>query len=190
MNTHRSPSHAEAGSAYIITLLALVVLTILALSLALVTQTEVEVGANERTVNRTFYAADSGLGIAAAEALASGKYTGNITVILNRVSVGLGASNSNVADRVTLTRMVPIQVSPCDWCPYNANGVPKFWKVNNTVSAIAQRVAWSGGATPPADATLLGQKSLNAMFEFQPWPKPPVEAFPNPGDPDLDKIKF
>ena len=66
----------EAGSAYIITLLALVVLTILALTLALVTQTEVQVGANEKTANRTFYAADSGLGIAAAEALTSGRYTG------------------------------------------------------------------------------------------------------------------
>jgi len=43
-------------------------LTILALSLALVTQTEVQVGSNERTVTRTFYAADSGLGIAAADA--------------------------------------------------------------------------------------------------------------------------
>ena len=41
---------SEAGSAYVITLLALVVLTILALSLALVTQTEVQVGSNERTV--------------------------------------------------------------------------------------------------------------------------------------------
>ena len=60
---------SEAGSAYVITLLALVVLTILALSLALVTQTEVQVGSNERTVSRTFYSADSGLGVAVAEAL-------------------------------------------------------------------------------------------------------------------------
>jgi Tfp pilus assembly protein PilX len=190
MKTHRSPSRAEAGSAYIITLLALVVLTILALSLALVTQTEVVIGANERTVNRTFYAADSGLGIAAAEALSSGKYSGGITVILNKTSVGFGGGSANIADRVTLTRFVPIQVSPCDWCPYNANGVPKFWKVNSTVSATAQRVAWAGSGNPPADATLLGQKSMNAMFEFQPWPKPPVESFPTLGDPDLEKIKF
>jgi hypothetical protein len=124
MNAHRSPTSAEAGSAYIITLLALVVLTILALSLALVTQTEVQVGSNERTVNRTFYAADSGLGIAAAEALASGRYT-STTVILNKISVGLGGSSAaNVADRVTISALVPIQTVRCDWCPANANGVP------------------------------------------------------------------
>ena len=92
MKTQRARSRSEAGSAYIVTLLALVVLTILALSLALVTQTEVQVGANERTVNRTFYAADSGVGLAAAEALSSSRYTG-LTVLLNRVTVGNGISD-------------------------------------------------------------------------------------------------
>ena len=62
MTANRSPRPSETGSAYIVTLLALVVLTILALALAMVTQTEVQVGANEKTINRTFYAADSGLG--------------------------------------------------------------------------------------------------------------------------------
>jgi hypothetical protein len=197
MNLHNSrraasaapaPAPAEAGSAYIITLMALVVLTILALALALVTQTEVQVGANERTVNRTFYAADSGLGIAAAEALSSGRYTG-MTVILNKVSVGLGASTSNVADKVTITQLVPILTVRCDWCPANADGVPKFWKVNHIVNATSQRVAWSGSGDPPANATLLGQKTLSAMFEFQPWPTPPVESIPT--DPTvLAQIKF
>jgi hypothetical protein len=189
MNTHRSLQRAEAGSAYVITLLALVVLTILALSLALVTQTEVQVGSNERTVNRTFYAADSGLGIAAAEALASGRYTG-VTVILNKVSVGAGSSKTaNVADRVTISAMVPIQTIRCDWCPANANGVPKFFKVNHAVTATAQRVAWSGTGDPPANATLLGQKSLSAMFEFQPWPSPPVESIPTDAA-TLAQVKF
>jgi hypothetical protein len=188
MKTHLSP-RAEAGSAYVITLLALVVLTILALSLALVTQTEVQVGSNERTVNRTFYAADSGLGIAAAEALASGRYT-NTTVILNKISVGAGATlSANVADRVTISSFVPIQRVRCDWCPANADGVPKFWKINHAVTATAQRIAWNGSGDPPADATLLGQKSLSAMFEFQPWPTPPVESIPT--DPALlAQIKF
>ena len=89
---------SEAGSAYVITLLALVVLTILALSLALVTQTEVQVGSNERTVSRTFYSADSGLGVAVAEALLVNNNPDNPTlpgprtVLLNKVSVGRGAA--------------------------------------------------------------------------------------------------
>ena len=57
------------GSAYLVTLLALVVLTMLALSLSVVTQSEMLIGSNERTIQRVFYAADSGISIATANAL-------------------------------------------------------------------------------------------------------------------------
>jgi Tfp pilus assembly protein PilX len=44
----REKSHrAEAGSAYIIVLLVLVVLTIFGIALSLITQTEMQVGTNE-----------------------------------------------------------------------------------------------------------------------------------------------
>ncbi|HEY3567357.1 MAG TPA: pilus assembly PilX N-terminal domain-containing protein [Thermoanaerobaculia bacterium] len=171
MRTHRS---SEAGSAYVITLLALVVLTILALSLALVTQTEVQVGANEKTVNRTFYAADSGIGISVAEILANHDYGGR-TVILNKVSVGAGAVlSTNVADRVTLSPAVQINQYPCNWCPQNQGG-QQFFVTTFAVSSTAQRVAWNGSGDPPADATVLGQKTVRAMIEVQPW-KPQTDA--------------
>jgi Tfp pilus assembly protein PilX len=186
MTVDRSPRRSEeAGSAYIVTLLALVVLTILALALALVTQTEVQIGANEKTVNRTFYAADSGLGVAAAEALTSGRYTG-LTVILNKTTVG----NYSTADRVTISSFVPILTVRCDWCPANEDGVPKFWKVNHAVTATSRRIAWKGNVDPLDDSvvTLLGQKTLSAMFEFQPWPTPPVESLPDANA--LQQVKF
>lgn len=186
MNNDVSRRAGESGSAYILTLLALVVLTILALSLALITQTEVQVGANEKTVNRTFYAADSGLGIAAAEALASGRYTG-MTVVLNRNRVWTDR-NLYTADRVRISSFVPILTVRCDWCPANDDGVPKFWKVNHAVTAVAERISWNGNEDPPDDATLLGQKTLSAMFEFQPWPTPPVESLPE-GE-ALTQVKF
>lgn len=184
MNTHRS---TEAGSAYVITLLALVVLTILALSLALVTQTEVQVGANEKTVNRTFYAADSGLGIAVAEVLANHDYSGR-TVVLNKVSVGAGSVlSTNVADRVTISPAILINQYPCNWCPQNQGG-QQFFVTTYAVTSTAQRIAWSGGGDPPANATVLGQKTLSGMIEVQPW-KPPTDAVPT--DPAaLAQVKF
>ena len=185
---------SEAGSAYVITLLALVVLTILALSLALVTQTEVQVGSNERTVSRMFYSADSGLGVAVAEALLVNNNPDNPTlpgprtVILNKVSVGAGSSlSTNVADRVTISAFVPIQFVRCDLCQ-SEEGKQKFWRVNHAVSATAERVAWTGTGDPPADATLLGQKTLSGMFQFEPWPLDPSQI---PEDPAvLAQIKF
>jgi len=174
---------AERGSAYVIVLLALVVLTILAMALAMVTRTEVQVGANERVANRTFYSADSGLGVAAAEALARGKYTPS-TLILNEMETG----DQTVADRVEVAPLVPVLTVRCDWCPANDDGVPEFWKVHHAATATAQRVSWNGGGDPPADARVHASKTLSAMFEFQPWPTPPVESIADPEA--LRKIKF
>lgn len=173
----------ERGSAYVIALLALVVLTILGLTLAFVTQTEVQVGAADRTLNRTFYSADSGLGIAAAHALASGRYQSS-TLVLNRTTVG----NLSVADRIDVSPMAPILTVRCDWCPANDDGVPKFWKVHHAVTANAERISWSGTGAPPADATVVGQKTLSVMFEFQPWPSPPTDSIAEAEE--LQKVKF
>ena len=179
----RGARASESGSAYVIVLLALVVLTILALALAMVTQSEVRVGANERLANRTFYAADSGLGVAAAEALARGRYE-PATLILNESQAG----TQRVADRVEVLPLVPVLTVRCDWCPANDDGVPEFWKVHHAATATAQRVSWSGTAMPPADAEVHASKTLSAMFEFQPWPTPPVESIADPEA--LRKIKF
>lgn len=183
MSTALHTRRGEAGSAYILTLMALVILTVLGLALALITQTEVQVGANEKTIHRTFYAADSGLGIAAAQALASGRYAPT-TVVLNRTQVG----NANIADRVRISTLAPILTVRCDWCPANDDGVPKFWKVHHAATATSERIAWEGNVAPPDDATLLGQKTLSVMFEFQPWPTPPVESIAEADA--LTQVKF
>ncbi len=177
--------HGERGSAYIVALLALTILTIIGLALVLVTGTEMQIGSNERVVTRTFYSSDSGLGIAAAKALASGRYEAS-TLLLNETQVG----NARVADRIEVANLVATTAVPCDWCPYNEDGVPEFYKVHHAATATAERVAWTGGAAmPPVGAKVLSRKVTSAMFEFQPWPAPPPEAMPN--DPAiLAKIKF
>lgn len=167
--------NSERGSAYVTVLLALVVLTILALALAMITKTEIQIGANERLANRTFYAADSGLGVAAAEALARGRYEPT-TVILNETQTG----NARVADRVQVQPLVPVLTVRCDWCPANDDGVPEFWKVHHAATATAQRVSWTGPGLPPPGAEVHASKTLSAMFEFQPWPTPPVESIADP----------
>jgi Tfp pilus assembly protein PilX len=178
----QSTRRGEAGSAYIVTLLALVVLTIMALSLVLVTQTEIQSGTAEKTINRVFYSADTGLGIAAASALTSSSYSSR-ALLLNQTANPLNPKLLT-ADRVTVSPMVPIATVRCDWCPANDDGVPKFWKVNHYVTSTAQRISWDkdvwdGTGNPPASVRSLGQKTLSVMFEFQPWATPPVESLPD-----------
>lgn len=181
------PTRREAGSAYLTTLLALVVLTILALALVFITGTEVHIATNEVTSSRNFYSSDSGFAVSAAQALVSRNYESNV-LLLNRQTVG----NIQAADRVEIAPLAPILVVRCDLCPANDDGVPEFWKVNHATTATAQRVSWRGswtgeGALPP-EAQLLGQKTLSVMFEFQPYPTPPVESIADAAE--LQKIKF
>ena len=62
----RRANASEAGSAYLATLLVLVVLTILGLSLAVITQTEVLIGGSEKQATRQLFDAGSGVELAAA----------------------------------------------------------------------------------------------------------------------------
>ena len=164
-------SRAESGSAYIITLLALVVLTILALALALVTQTEVKVGSNERIVNRTFYSADTGLQIGIAEHFAHSDQS--TTVILNKISVGAGSTlSTSVADRVTVTPTTTDSLVNHGFSDLSGASVRNpVYQNNYGITATAQRIAWSGTPDPSATATVLGQKTLTATMLIDPETK-------------------
>ena len=73
-DSNSRPIVRERGSAYLVTLLILVVLTLMGLSLALITGTESQIGFNERVMERTFYAGDAGIGVAAARVLVASDY--------------------------------------------------------------------------------------------------------------------
>jgi PilX N-terminal len=71
---HFSRPNAQAGSAYVIALFVILLLSMLGLSLAFVTSTESQIGSNEELVEQTFFAADAGIGLAAAQILVTKEY--------------------------------------------------------------------------------------------------------------------
>jgi len=165
MRQRPSPPRGERGSAYIVVLLALVVLTIIGLSLVMVTQTEVQLDSNERTISRTFFAADSGISIAPARRLNEGADAA-FTYIQNESSLG----NERIADQVQLSRFVMLSSSLADGCTGNANE-QTCYNTDNITSATASRVSWEGVGMPPVGAKVLSQSQvvsevriLNEMF--------------------------
>lgn len=178
----RRASRGESGSAYILVLLALVVLTIMGLSLAFMTQTEVQIGANDRVVSRVFYAAESGIAAATAKAIVSADYDAHSYTFTEPGTVpGLDFKNT-----VEVSPVLPVLDSPCNLCEINNAGTyseKSFRKINHAVTAVATR--YSGSNTTP-----LAQKTLTAMVEVQPWKVSP-EAYTAINDPaQLAKIKF
>jgi len=170
MSTIHEPRRGEQGSAYVAVLLALVVLTIIGLSLVMVTQTEVQLGANERTVARTLYGADSGIQISVVRHLLLPSDDA-FTFIQNRTQLGA----VQIAERVQTSEFKPISTANCDWCPANENG-DKYVNVNNTVTSTGQRVSWSGSGLPPVDAKVLSQSQVTVMLRITNAPSPSLDT--------------
>lgn len=170
------------GSAYVVTLLALVVLTILALSLTLVTQSEMQIGTNERIVQRIFYAADSGIAATTARALVTNDFSER-TVVLEEADTNPLLAMRNEA---RISPLVPIIDAPCNLCEINNAGTYS----ENAYRKIGHAVTVNGVRVGGPDDTQTALKVISAMVDFQPWKDPPQAYLPI-DDPDaLAKIKF
>ncbi len=171
----------QSGSAYLVTLLALVVLTIIGLSLSLITQVEMQIGANERTVQRVFYAADSGISAATARAVNRFDYSPRTYELRDDDT----AAALNLRQVVDISPFVPLLSSPCNLCEINRAGqygAQNYYRVNHGVTVTATRRGLGD--------EVLAQKSLSAMVDVQPW-RPAPEAYLPISDPEqARKIKF
>jgi len=174
-------SGSQAGSAYIAALLVLVVLTVIGLSLALITQSEMQIGANERVQQRMFYAANSGIAASTARALTNADYSSTIYRLGD-----VGSSIAGLGFDVDVSPFLPILDSPCNLCEINQIGTyneRSFRAINHAVTVVAIRRQGIGGAT-------LAQKTLSSMIEVQPWRQTP-DALEALNDPDeLAKLRF
>ena len=175
----------QVGSAYVVTLLVLFVLTILGLNTLSTTQTEKLLGSNERTIQRVFYAADSGIRVATARLLVDRDHRKRKFAVSSSREV-LGSRVMSVYDEIESSPIVPIMKAPCALCQVNQGS--SFWEVNHSVTAVATRF---GAATGDGlDKSIpMGRKTVSVMVELQPWPLVPEDFFvENPND--LDLIRF
>lgn len=162
-DTARGLRH-ESGSAYIVSLMAMVVLMIIGLSLSVVTQTELQISGNEKAIEQTFYSADSGVAIGTGRALSrSGQDP--FTFRMNQED---REKNYKLANRVNVSPFLAIQTSACALCQINQGGQRKFM-VNHAVSAQSERIGWTGSGPPPDDAQVKARRTVSLMVELQPW---------------------
>jgi len=170
---------SQAGSAYVIALLALVVLSIIGLGLALITQTEMQIGSNERTIQKVFYAAETGVQMATARALVIPEIT-EFTVNLK--------DNEKVLfeHEVAVSPFYPIMQATCNLCEFNDSGeyVDKYKKVNFAVNATATRKT----ILPSTDA--LAAKTVGALVEIQPLQLTTEMMATVIDNPAVDQIKY
>lgn len=182
-------SRGEAGSAYIIVLLVLVVLAIFGIALSLITQTESQIGANERTLNRTFFAGDSGIQRAIMRAMVKDDHTPQ-SFFYTDSGQALVGGKLELGTQVDVSAFHPIQVSACNLCEVNGEGGysgKAYKKVTHAVTSRATRFATlnAGGTKTP-----IAQKTISAMVSMEPY-LASVTSLASVTDPaELAKIKF
>lgn len=153
----------EGGSAYIVALLVLVLLTIFGMSLALITQTESQIGAAEKVATRTLFAADSGFGLAVARKQVTSAEAATTYDIHTRAAGGYMLAA--VTERVALTPIVQVNLALCTLCSLNETQVQgnQYRRTNHVLNSTGEVRGASG-----ADVAISSSKLLSLMLEFQP----------------------
>lgn len=168
----------ERGSAYIIALLVLLVLSIVGLTISLVTQTEMQVGLNERVSQRVFYDTDAAVSTAIARSLVEADYSAQLL----KVPDGL----FGLHQEIEVTPFYPILNAPCNLCEINNAGhygSKQYSKITHGVTVFGRRM----GNDPN---NVLARKTVSSMVDVEPL-EATVEAFLPADDPtQLAKLKF
>jgi len=159
----------QAGSSYVLVLLVLLVVSVIALSLLFVTTTELRIGANERSLHRTFAAAESGIGMSAARMLVTNDYSQGTF----RVNAGADGSQPAWKDpAVEIAPLLPLIEAPCRLCQINGAGT--YGAGNYSRAHVA---ATTRGRRPgPADA--VAERLLSATLDVQPIQVPAAAYYP------------
>lgn len=164
-------NRAERGTAYIIALLVLLVLTIVGLSLALVTQSEVQIGANERQITRVFAAADAAMGELAADLFVNGNQGASSRFVPESGSI----AGTNLGIRVERSNIVRLNSPYCNLCEINQSPGDEPYRANTYAIATA---AFRSGTTSSGTAVPLSEKRLEAMLSAQPLKATIVKVTP------------
>lgn len=165
----RSTHPTEAGSSYVLVLLVMLVLSVVALALLFVTTTEMRIGANERALHRTFAAAESGIGMAAARMLVTKDYSEG-TYRVNADADGMEPAWKDPA--VEIAPVLPLIEAPCRLCQINGAGTYGAGTYSRTHAATTTR----GRRAGPAE--VVAERLLSATLDVQPIQVPTTAYYP------------
>lgn len=166
----------EAGSAFAVALLVLLVLSIAGLALTLMTQTEVRIGSNERTTNRSFYAADSGIEVATALNNVYGLGSTSTVFKVNTTNQDTGLTPATTfSDQVTVTPLITLYSAPCPYCQVNQNNT-NYYFVTYVVNSTAARTGVNSGTTQTFSQRLVSSMMVEGPTKGDSYGNAPVSS--------------
>jgi Tfp pilus assembly protein PilX len=177
----------SSGSVFVIALLTMLALTFLALSLSVVTSTEAALGANDRMLQRTFYAADTGLAVIAARYLVKSDSYGpaasiplppaDLPVLVPEI-VGAVLDNTNQAVTLVTTSFARTRnTAPAAYSEVNRRGTASSKAMDaTTIGFTAWGYRWNGSQQT-------AQRVTASTLTVQPVERKPEDMLDLAGDP-------
>lgn len=185
--THGSSARirGERGSALILALMVMLILTFLGLTLLAMTETEMQLGGNERIQSELFYATESGTAVAKARVLDGAVIPTSFIIPITSTVTGSGLSSLtgfHIGYRVGLSRTVAIRYGPCDFCPANEDEESWSYRVTYLVNSTGTRRDWRSANVDNEDlvgveaSAVQAKKTIGVTFDIEPSETPLLEA--------------
>ncbi len=141
MNPRRQQRN-ERGSAFLLALIIIVLLTILGVSIVLVTETENVLGHTEKTVDRQFYAAETGLWAQMVGIVVASNWHHERVAVPIELDTGQAAVDKQFAYAIQTTKPLTLASACPAWtdCGEDLPDEDKFLSHFVVVSSTSQRV--------------------------------------------------
>ncbi|MEM6453626.1 MAG: pilus assembly PilX N-terminal domain-containing protein [Acidobacteriota bacterium] len=186
------PLPAEAGSAFVLALMAILILTILGLSVAVITETEMQLGAAEKNIQRAEYVAETGLWTKVAGLIAGNNWQRDNFALQEPRSRDWDLPNTQLGYAVNTTGVYTVANQCPAWteCGEGSESQGRSLRMFFVLTgARATRVGWPDSEpTPfeanPADVTPLGESWVSFGFFVGPIYEPAAREVPITQDGD------
>lgn len=161
--TSRAHRH-QRGSAFILALIVIMLLTILGLSLAVVTETEMQLGSTERTIDRQHFAAESGLWAKVAGLILTNEWKKDSLAIVETPD-GTDVSGKHIGYAVESSYAKTV-VEGCPlWTDCAEDKQSNEFKSSFVlVSSTAQRVGFPMGWASPFEGRIGGKRAFRHTY--------------------------
>ena len=169
----------DRGSAFVMAMVALAVLTVVGLSLSMVTETESLLGETEKVINEQFFAAESGGTAQTATLLATNGLEG-INLVVPSVAQTRSQSGLQIGYDVVSSGLAPIDTDEMPYTKVNEGRGDKLFAYYYHMKTLARRTAWAKTVEVPTCAEInaneLGRTLTQTSFYYAPANKLPDTA--------------
>lgn len=185
--TRPARRRTEDGSAFILALIVILLLTILGLSVVMVAETEMLLGTAEKTVERQQYAAETGFWSLVAGLIVNGSWTKERLALFEPPDTGFDIPNKTLGYAIDTTSVRML----LDGCPAYTDcgedlGDEQYKSYYVLAGSTAQRVGWPSTWPHPwqnagdnrfeydTGVDVLGEATVGVGFFISPLKKPSV----------------